>query len=369
MVNAKRLVQLLLAIAAIQAGNAKSATPSFSENHSSSLSANARSCAECHLAPEIGGSSQVTVTRAGQVIKGKYVGVENGGILHKLDASSSRQTAPIRGLRVSLNLLGDAYIEAVPDAELVEIAGKQNEQSQGKIHGECVVATPLGKRSDVRILGRFGWKAQHSSVVDATADALRNELGIPNRLFPLESGDMAPKQSSAHQDLVHDELDSLVEFIRNSDPVAPDPERESAEWSQAGSKIFDQIGCSVCHVRTLKTAPPGTTMPGTNLVVSAKLGNKDIHPYSDYLLHDVGTGDGIVQSVRAEDYAAGSADKFRTAPLWGVRFRSWLMHDGKSVTYHQAIMRHGGEASDVVQSYVRLTPIQKEQLRLFLNSL
>ena len=110
-------------------------------------------------------------------------------------------------------------------------------------------------------------------------------------------------------------------------------------------------------------------MKGSGTVVSERLGSKEIHPFSDYLLHDVGTGDGIVQNVRPEDYDESTANKFRTAPLWGVRYRSWLMHDGKSVTYHQAIMRHGGEASDIVQNYLSLTPIEKEQLRLFLDSL
>ena len=120
---------------------------------------------------------------------------------------------------------------------------------------------------------------------------------------------------------------------------------------------------------TLKTAPPGTPINGGADRVSERLGNKEIHPYSDFLLHDVGTGDGIVQNIRPQDYDESTANKFRTAPLWGVRYRSWLMHDGKSITYHQAIMRHGGEASRVVQNYVDLTPIEKDDLRAFLNSL
>jgi CxxC motif-containing protein (DUF1111 family) len=119
----------------------------------------------------------------------------------------------------------------------------------------------------------------------------------------------------------------------------------------------------------LKTAPVGAKVEGQTLTVSERVGNKMIHPYSDFLLHDVGTGDGIVQNIRLRDYDKSTADKFRTAPLWGVRFRSWLMHDGKSITYHQAIMRHSGEASQVIQRYEALTPIQKEQLREFLDSL
>jgi CxxC motif-containing protein (DUF1111 family) len=110
-------------------------------------------------------------------------------------------------------------------------------------------------------------------------------------------------------------------------------------------------------------------LDGVDQTVSQRLGDKEIHPFSDYLLHDVGTGDGIVQNLLPEDYKESTANKFRTAPLWGVRFRTWMMHDGKSVTYHQAIMRHGGEASEVVERYKELTPVEKEQLRQFLDSL
>jgi CxxC motif-containing protein (DUF1111 family) len=262
-------------------------------------------------------------------------------------------------------------VEAVHDSEFQRIARKQANDGGGKIHGEVIYVSAVELLGLPKSVGRFGWKSQHSSVLEASADALRNELGIPNRIFPLDPAETAPMQLAPREGAPKslDSLNSMVEFIRNSEPIGPDPERSTNGWSRAGSKIFDQIGCSVCHVRTLKTAPPGTRITGSNIVVSERLGNKGIHPFSDYLLHDIGTGDGIVQNVRPEDYAESTANKFRTAPLWGVRYRSWLMHDGKSITYHQAIMRHGSEASEVVQNYVRLTPIEKEQLRLFLDSL
>jgi CxxC motif-containing protein (DUF1111 family) len=99
------------------------------------------------------------------------------------------------------------------------------------------------------------------------------------------------------------------------------------------------------------------------------LGNKVIEPFSDFLLHDVGTGDGIPQAAKPEFLSQSTANRFRTPPLWGLRFRSWMMHDGKSVTYHQAIMRHGGEASRVRERYEELSPQDKQKLRTFLNSL
>ena len=99
------------------------------------------------------------------------------------------------------------------------------------------------------------------------------------------------------------------------------------------------------------------------------LADKAIHPYGDFLLHDVGTGDGITQNIETGDYDKRTASMFRTAPLWGLRFRTWLMHDGKSFTYHQAIMSHGGEATDVVGRYMQLSPQEKEELRQFLDAL
>ena len=94
------------------------------------------------------------------------------------------------------------------------------------------------------------------------------------------------------------------------------------------------------------------------------LGNKVIHPYGDFLLHDVGTGDGIVQNGPPD-----TANKLRTAPLWGLRTRDRLMHDGFSTSRNEAILRHRGEASSVTRSYLRLTEKQKHQLLTFLNSL
>lgn len=343
----------------------------FTQIHSSQRPANARSCGDCHSTPVIGGSSRRIVTRAGSIVAGKYIGIDGGGILHTINYDVHTSTATIYGPRVTLNLLGDGYIEAVDEQEFERIAREQTRVSQGKVHGELVYITPVGNSRARKVVGHFGWKAQHASLVEASADALFNELGIPNRVFPAilsVSDQTKPAEHSLPQG-TSDELSALVKFVRNTEPVAPDPTRSAAAGAKAGSKIFDRIGCSLCHVRTLRTAPPGERVEGSNIVVSERLGNKDIHPFSDYLLHDIGTGDGVVQNIRSEDYAASTANKFRTAPLWGVRYRLWLMHDGRSITYHQAIMRHRGEALGVTENYVHLTPLEKEQLRLFLDSL
>jgi CxxC motif-containing protein (DUF1111 family) len=100
------------------------------------------------------------------------------------------------------------------------------------------------------------------------------------------------------------------------------------------------------------------------LTVPAALGDKIIHPYSDFLLHNVGTGDGIVQNGPQD-----TANKFRTTPLWGFRTRDRLMHDGLTLTPHEAILRHDGEATFVINNYRGLSNAQKNQILRLLSSL
>src|SRR5262249_20008879 len=130
---------------------------------------------------------------------------------------------------------------------------------------------------------------------------------------------------------------------------------------------FTKVGCNTCHVASIVTADPGTSINGGALTVSAALGAKTIHPYSDFLLHDVGTGDGIPIQPTAD--FADTADRIKTAPLWGLRTRNRLMHDGTSFTRAEAILRHGGQAKSVIGAYKQLTPSDKALLDAFLASL
>ena len=115
---------------------------------------------------------------------------------------------------------------------------------------------------------------------------------------------------------------------------------------------------------TLRTAQPGTVLNGGTFVVPAALGNKIIHPYSDFLLHDIGTGDGIVQAGPQD-----TANKLRTAALWDLRMRPRYMHDLRSLTLRNAIERHDGEAEHVARRFRDLSETQKQQLLTFLESL
>src|SRR5207237_9817588 len=128
--------------------------------------------------------------------------------------------------------------------------------------------------------------------------------------------------------------------------------------------LFAQVGCVICHISTLRTAHTDSIINGGKFTVPSALGDKIIHPFSDFLLHDVGTGDGIVQNG-----GPLTRNKLRTAPLWGLRTRSRLMHDGLSLTATDAIFRHGGEAAGVTQRIAALTDARRRQLLVFLGSL
>jgi CxxC motif-containing protein (DUF1111 family) len=134
-----------------------------------------------------------------------------------------------------------------------------------------------------------------------------------------------------------------------------------------GEQVFSRIGCATCHVASIVTAPANTSINGGAMIVPAALGNKVIHPYSDFLLHDVGTGDGIPIQPTAE--FAATANRMRTAPLWGLRTRNRMMHDGTALTPEEAILRHAGQASGVTTRYRSLSATEKAQVAAFLNSL
>src|SRR5262249_25629695 len=133
---------------------------------------------------------------------------------------------------------------------------------------------------------------------------------------------------------------------------------------KGGQAFFDKIGCVSCHVPTIVTASVGASINGGTYSVPPALANKIIHPYSDFLLHDIGTGDPIVQNG-----GQGTYDKVRTPPLWGLRTRNLLLHDGKSKTISDAIRRHDGQAAKAYSAYKSLSPQERDQLLTFLESL
>jgi CxxC motif-containing protein (DUF1111 family) len=336
---------------------------------------NAQACAECHQNSVTGGNSQVSVLRVGRYDGRTYQDRPGGSLIQDraIDPALQEKVSNldnVRTFRMSLSILGDGFVEAVGDNTFEMIRSGQPAGMKGTIIRVPVLEAPGTTR-----IGRFGWKNQHASLLSFSADAYLNEMGITSPLQPNEN--TANGNSVAAYDTVPDpeeaatasapfgeDIETFARFMRSTQVPARDAALAQTQEAQTGLQIFRQVGCHNCHTQTLTTAPAGTALNGGTFIVPPALGDKVFHPYSDFMLHDVGTGDGIVQNGGAE-----TRMKIRTAPLWGLRTRSRLMHDGASLTRHDAILRHDREARPVVQAYLRLSPQQKDSLMAFLGSL
>jgi len=329
---------------------------------------NAQACRECHQNPVSGSSTQVTELRVGRTDAfGNFFDRPGGSLINDRAIHPDIQERvagedTVRATRSALTLLGLGFVEAISDTTLTSIQTGQSATVRGTIVNVPVLEAPGQTR-----IGRFGWKDQHASLVSFAADAYLNEMGITSPLQPTEN--TSNGSSVAAFDTVADpedtggqfgtDIDAFVNFMRSLKV----PPRDTRFDVTAGQNLFSSIGCAECHIPTIQTAPPGTSINGGTFTVPAALGDKIIHPYSDFLLHDIGTGDGIVQGSTA------TRNRMRTPPLWGLRVRPRLMHDLASFTRNEAIARHGGQAAAARNNFNALTLAQKNDLIAFLNSL
>ena len=345
---------------------------------------NATACVDCHQNPVTGGPSQITEIRAGHLdANGNFVNptitINDGAntiagrsiVDDRAICPQAHEQLPdtenIRALRAVLNTLGDGFVEAIDDNTLLAIAANQAQSTNGQIHGEAVQVNLFEAPGQTRI-GRFGWKDQHGSLLSFSADAYLNEIGITSRLRPKDTTTVCKTTTDPEDQpdsLGLADIDHFAQFMRGTQVPPPDATLAATPDAQAGQALFAKIGCATCHVSTIATAAPGTVVNGGQFVIPDALGNKIIHPYGDFLLHDIGTGDGIVQGGPPD-----TITKLRTAPLWGVRTKTRFMHDLKSESLADAIRRHRGEADEVRERFREdLTPTQQQQLITFLNTL
>jgi CxxC motif-containing protein (DUF1111 family) len=344
---------------------------------------NATSCSECHQNPVSGGASQITEVRVGhRDDNGNFVNPSvsiNDGqntipgrslINDRAVCAQAQEHVPsaenIRALRAVLNTLGDGFVEAIDDNAIVAIANGQPGLSNGMIQGEAIHVPVLEAPGMTRV-GRFGWKDQHSSLLSFVADAYLNEMGVTSRLKPTDTTTLCktttdPEDKPDQLGLAN--IDHFTQFIRGTKVPPRDSTLAATNDAVAGQRMFESIGCNICHVESFTTLPAGSPIDGGQFTVPDALGNRVIHPFSDFLLHDVGTGDGIYQAGPMD-----TVNKMRTAPLWGLRVKSRFMHDFASQTLQAAILRHKGEALHVTRSFKDLTLTQQQQLITFLNSL
>jgi CxxC motif-containing protein (DUF1111 family) len=329
---------------------------------------NAQSCRECHQNVVTGGASQIAEHRSGRQKRGRFFESRGGSLIHSraihpdlVEQVSTRDN--IATLRVSTNTLGSGFVEAVADETLTALRDAQPKDVRG-----TVVMVPVLEADDRLRAGRFGWKNQHASLQSFAADAYLNEMGITSDLQPEEN--TSSGKDVAHYDTVSDPEDdgtdvlAFADFMRSTKAPSRGP---ITNVVLAGEALFNKVGCNTCHIGSITTSPPGTTLNGGKFTVPPSLGNKIIHPYSDFLLHDVGTGDGI--PIQPTPEYSETASRMRTAPLWGLRTRNRLMHDGLSFNAEDAIERHDGQATSARNSYNALSRTQKKIMSAFLGSL
>ena len=330
---------------------------------------NGTSCAECHKAGAIGGAgidlTIARVSRIGGIRKGVYSDLpELGGPVMQARSLREFDTAcPVTGEtppatadfvshRITTPLFGAGLIEAIPAATIMARAGITDADG---VHGIANLVSNL--ETGLTEVGRFGWKAQHSSLHLFAGDAYLNEMGVTNKSFPndnLPQGKPIPAGWGpvGFPEDTDGDVDEFTTFMRLLAP--PNRRLPVTPLAQYGEQVFNGIRCSACHVPSMQT--------GANAV--AALSKQNVPLYSDLLLHRMGNGlaDGIQQGQ-------AKGDMFRTAPLWGLSRRGFFMHDGRAFTYQDAIAAHDGEAVNARNRYFRLQPQDRDALMAFLSSL
>jgi CxxC motif-containing protein (DUF1111 family) len=343
------------------------------------------SCATCHGGPHntpAGGSEGSVEERFGRTDSGLFDALTNeGGSLLQffavpgttpevLPTSNAFATqANTFALRRTTVLFGAGLIDAIPDAAL--LANAANEASQfPDQQGEVVMDTD----PDVGVahVGRFGWKCQHATLFSFAGDAYLNEMGVSNTLFPQE---LVPNQAPVDVALadVKDQpnpltvqvpgqpnvtLTDIQRFTNFMRFLAVRPTTTPTAALQHGAAVFTSIGCATCHTPSFTTV---SSIPALN--------NQNVQAYSDFLLHDVGTGDGIVQ-VNLTNATQGqeTANELRTAPLIAVQGKG-LMHDAASPTVQDAILRHQNQGATARQNFSALSTADQQAVVDFVNSL
>jgi CxxC motif-containing protein (DUF1111 family) len=265
---------------------------------------------------------------------------------------AKRRTTPLFGL---------GLVDNVPDDTLRQVAAFEQANSPATA-GRVAIVNDVAFGQPGRV-GRFGWKCQQATLFAFSGDAYLNEMGVTTPMFPVENcpqGDCTdfptgPPANPALPPVPNDASNdtSLVPFTNFMTFLGAPPPQPRSTQARNGAALFTQIGCNNCHLPSLTTGPNS----------SAALNNVTFFPYSDFLLHDMGSlGDGIAQ-------ADAGRTEIRTAPLWGVRLQANLLHDGRAKNIPQAILMHRGQGQAASNAFAGLNQSQQNALVEFLQSL
>jgi CxxC motif-containing protein (DUF1111 family) len=273
--------------------------------------------------------------------------------------------------RIPTPVFGAGLIENIDDATIIA-----NMQADAELKLVLGISGRPNRNGNDGTITRFGWKAQNKSLEIFAGEAYNVEMGVTNEVFQTERpspGEGLPANcllNPTPEDTTHftpglaasevpSDVTQFAIFMRLLAPPTPSTTSPGGAASIAnGRQQFMNVGCALCHTPTLRTAPSSVT---------PDLSSRDAHLFSDLLLHDMGQqlADGVSQGNAARD-------EFRTAPLWGLGQRVFLLHDGRTTNLLSAILNHaspGSEANIVIDLFTLLTDGQKQDLLNFLRSL
>jgi CxxC motif-containing protein (DUF1111 family) len=369
-------------------------------------------CGRCHTNGAQGGAGEQIERRYGRVTNGIFHELANeGGTLRQLMTlgtfSNGTRTctvplereptdATVHNVgRLTTPLFGLGLVDAMPDSFFTGLVAAEPAAVRGTVN-TAVVLIPNPDDASQHIgtvrVARFGWKAGISNLPTFAADAYKNEMGIttqhcfagtsitafatesaPNgTAMPAGCDDLAPAQPAGNgvpagtDDAVgscaggltelQDDVENFIDFMTFLAP--PEKDNSDPAAATAGAVVFNNVGCNGCHVTTTFRTPN----PAPNGVP----GGFAFNPFSDFAVHDMGTlGDGIGN----EGDTVAVTRRMRTAPLWGIRFRNHLLHDGRTSDIAAAIRAHDGQGLTAAQAFGRLGATDQHNLIQFVRSL
>lgn len=260
--------------------------------------------------------------------------------------------------RIATPVFGLGLLEAISEANLLanqDINDSNNDGISGKAN---YVWDPVSKQTKI---GRFGWKANAPSVLVQCAGAYVEDMGVTNYVFPNESG----FNQSNGQDGLNDDpeisksiLDAVTLYCQTL--AVPAARNVNNIEVRRGAKTFEEISCTKCHTPKQQS--------GFNIIASVS--NQTFFPYSDLLLHDMGSG---LADNRPDFLANGT--EWKTRPLWGIGLTQIVnghtnfLHDGRARNITEAILWHGGEAQNSKEKFKTLSSQKRNELLTFINSL
>lgn len=325
---------------------------------------NLNSCGGCHNAPVTGGFGTTVETRFGRLVSGRFDPMaEFGGSLIQTTGIGPQGScnyvgevvppeATIVAGRLTTPLFGLGLVDAVPDSTFQAIAALQRVLTPGQAGHPNMVLNLATSRT---VVGKFGWKSQVPTLFQFSGDAYVNEMGITSPQFPNENcpqGDCSLLACDPVPD-PEDDGEDVQKFADFMTFLGAPPRGPVNNDVLTGEVLFVISGCATCHVPVLQT--------GRNAI--AALDRKTFAPFSDFLVHDMGSlGDGIEQSTAKQR-------EMRTAPLWGARARTRFLHDGRATTIEQAIQAHDGQGRAARNVFNTFGPSAKAKLVAFVNSL